>query len=137
MQHENKTNMQNTGDSKLTRNTMFFLVLCCCSCNFSFLHTIQTLQFIYTTIHYTHYIDIFLSEYIYIYIYIYICIALIRISQVITYEMVMIRAPDNFLFYAMLPKLYTYEQFHDIYCFCSSRELLLLGDVRRMFNVRV
>jgi len=50
--------------------------------------------------------------------------------------MVMIRAPDHFLFYAMLPKLYTYEQFHDIYCFCSSRKLLLLGDVRRMFNVR-
>ena len=135
MQHENKTNMQNTGDSKLTRNTMFFLVLCCCSCNFSFLHTIQTLQFIYTTRHYTHYIGIFLSGYIYIFIY--ICIALIRISQVTTYEMVMIRAPDHFLFYAMLPKLYTYEQFHDIYCFCSSRELLLLGDVRRMFNVRV
>ena len=109
-----------------------FLFFCCC--NFPFLHTIQTLQYIYTTRHYTYYIAIFLIQ---IYIHVYICFELIPISQVITYEMVMIRAPDNFLFYAMLPKLYTYEQFHDIYCFCSSRELLLLGDVRRMFNVRV
>jgi hypothetical protein len=30
--------------------------------------------------------------------YIYLCIELIPISQVITYEMVMIRAPDNVLF---------------------------------------
>jgi hypothetical protein len=34
----------------------------------------------------------------YIYIYIYLCIELIPISQVITYEMIMIRAPDSFLF---------------------------------------
>ena len=50
-------------------------------CNFPFLHTIQTLQFIYTTRHYTHYIDIFWSRHIYL------CIELIPISQVITYEM--------------------------------------------------
>jgi hypothetical protein len=69
-------------------------IFCCC-CNFPFLHTIQTLQFIYTTRHYTHYIGIFRSGYIYV------CIELIPtgISQVITYEMVMIRAPDNFRFW--------------------------------------
>ena len=51
--------------------------------NLPFLHTIQTLQFIYTTRHYTHYIVMFLSEYIYL------CIELIPISHITTYEMVM------------------------------------------------
>jgi hypothetical protein len=51
-----------------------------------------TLQFIYTTRHYTHYIGTFRSGYIYS------CFELIPVSRVITYEMVMIRAPDNFLF---------------------------------------
>ena len=48
--------------------------------NFPFSHTIQTLQFIYTTRHYTHYIGIFRSRYIYIYL----CNEIIPISQVIT-----------------------------------------------------
>ena len=41
---------------------IFFYIIFCC--NFPFLHTIQTLQFIYTTRHYTIWI------YIYIYIYV-------------------------------------------------------------------
>ena len=48
--------------------------------NFPFSHTIQTLQFIYTTRHYTHYIGIFRSRDIYIYL----CNEIIPISQVIT-----------------------------------------------------
>ena len=39
---------------------LFYLFIYFCCCNFPFLHTIQTLQFIYTTRHYTHCIDIFL-----------------------------------------------------------------------------
>ena len=56
--------------------------------NFPFLHTIQTLQFIYTL--YWHFP---------IWIYIYLCNELILISQVIAYKMVIIRPPENFLFW--------------------------------------
>ena len=51
-------------------------------CNFSFLQTVQTVQYIYTR-YYTPCIDIVLNYYWY---------------QVISSEIVMIRAPDNFIF---------------------------------------
>ena len=67
-------------------NIVFFIVFWSLFCNFPFLQTIQTLQFIYTTRQYTHYIGIVQP------VYIYSCIELIPISKVITYEMIMITA---------------------------------------------
>ena len=43
----------------------YYFVLFCCCCNFPFLHTMQTLQFIYTR-HYTHYIGFFRTGYRYL-----------------------------------------------------------------------
>ena len=48
-----------TSDHKPDTTDVSSRLFFCFCCNFPFLHTIQTLQFIYTTRHYTHYIGIF------------------------------------------------------------------------------
>ena len=72
----------------------WLVILFFCFCNFPFLHTITdiTIHLHYKTFHtlYLHFP---------IWIDIYLCIEIIPISQVITYDMVMIRALDNFLFW--------------------------------------